>query len=207
MIPTSTHTLGGQMDSPLVSQIVLAAATLLASLGGYTLAGLNERRRDERALQRELKLRNSDRSAQLENGRHALQLETLLALQDALQLRARLTGKAMHFDHMQAREGKYTLLPVDLSEDMHANGVEVRRLTTRILDSRVRAAVDEFCQLATRLSFSPKDLEGLVSDQLEDRAAMKMMQLGDGYQALSDTLGEALRGEIGWHPVKPTTQV
>lgn len=194
------------MDSPLVSQIVIAAATLLASLGGYMLASLNERRRDERALRRELKLRDTDRNAQLENERHALQRETLLALQDALQLMARLTGKAMHFDHMQARERRYTQLPVDLSEEMHANGVEVRRLTTRVLDSSVRAAVDDFRALASRLPLTPKDLEGLVDDQLEGRSAAGLVELTDGYQSLSDILGEALRREIGWQPVGPQFQ-
>ena len=91
-------------------------------------------------------------------------------LQDAVQSMARFAGQAMHFDHMQARQGKYTQLPDALSDDMFANLVEVRRLASRILDSAVRDAVDGFIGLTGRLSTSPKDLEGLVGDRLEDGA-------------------------------------
>lgn len=194
------------MDSSLVNQIVVAVATLLASLGGYMLAAVNDRHRDERALHRELKLRESDRSSQLENDRHAFQRETILELQDALQLMSRLAGKAMLFDHMQAREARYTQLPGDLSDEMHANGVEVRRLTSRVLDSRVRAAVADFVGRASRLSMSPGYLKGLVGDDLENAATAHMMELGNAYEALSDVLGEALRLEIEWNPVGPATQ-
>lgn len=188
------------MDPTLVNQIIVATATLLASLGGYLLAGGNERRRDERALQRELRLRASERGAQLEDGRHALQRETLLALQDAVQAMARFTGQAMHFDHMQARQGMYTQLPGTLSDDSYANTVDVRRLASRVLDSDVRNAVDQFVDLSTRLSVSPKDLEGLSGDRLEGRALAKFGELSEGYSAVSSLLGEAVRREIAWHP-------
>lgn len=188
------------MDPSLVNQIVVALATLLASLGGYLLAGRNERRRDERTMKRELRLRVSERAAQLDDNRHVLQRETLLALQDAMQTMARLTGKAMHFDHMQARQEKYTWLPETLSEDIMANGVEVRRLASRILDSKVRDAVDEFIALSTRLSMSPKSLEGLTGSRLEDRAFTKLAEFDKGFTAMTRTLGEAARREIAWQP-------
>ncbi|WJZ68553.1 hypothetical protein [Kocuria rosea] len=189
------------MDPSLVNQIIVATATLLASLGGYLFTGGNERRRDERALQRELRLRASEREAQLEDSRHALQRETLLALQDAVQAMARFTGQAMHFDHMQAREGMFTQLPGTLSEDSYANKVEVRRLASRILDSGVRDAVDRFVELSARLSTSPKDLEGLSGDRLESCALAKFSQLNEGYAAMSKILGEATRRELEWQPV------
>ena len=188
------------MDPSLVSQIVVAAATLLASLGGYLIAGRNESRRDERTHQRELQLRVSERGAQLDDARHTLQRETLLALQDAVQAMARLTGRAMHFDHMQAREGEYTQLPGTLSDDISANIVEVRRLTSRILDSDVRDAIDVFIALSTRLSLSPKDLEGLTGSRLEDRSFVKFSEFNEGYEAMSKILGESTRQEIAWQP-------
>lgn len=192
------------MDPALVNQIVVAAATLLASLGGYLLAGRNERQRDERTLKRELRLRVSERAAQLDDNRHALQRETLLELQDALQATARLTSKAMHFDHMQARQGKYTQLPETLSEDMMANAVEVRRLASRILDSEVRDGVDEFIALSTRLSMLPKSLEGLTGSRLEDQAFAKLVEFDKGFTAMTTTLGEAARREIAWRPADLT---
>lgn len=188
------------MDSVVFTQLVIAAATLLASLGGYLLAGLNERRRDARTLARELQLRNAERESRRDDEAHAFQRETLLALQDAVQLMARLTYKAMHFDHMQARGGKYTQLPDALSDDIHSNGVEVRRLVSRVLDAGVRAAVDAFDETSARLSTSPRYLEGLTGDELENRAAASMMELNDGYEALTSILGEALRREIAWSP-------
>lgn len=188
------------MDPLLVNQIIVASATLLASLGGYFLAGVNERRRDERALQRELRLRAAERESQLEDGRHALQRETLLELQDAVQAMARFTGQVLHFDHMQAREGMYTQLPGTLSEDGLANTVRVRRLASRILDSDVRDAVDKFVGLSSRLSWSPKDLMGLSGDRLEACASAKLIELDEGYAAMSRILGEATRREIAWQP-------
>lgn len=188
------------MELSLGSQIIVAAATLFASLGGYLIAGRNERRRDERTLKRELRLRTTERSAQLDDSRHKLQRETLLALQDAIQLMARLSGKTMHFDHMQARKVQYTQLPESLSDDMFANLVEVRRLTNRILESEVRDAVDEFIALSTRLSMSPKDLEGVAGDRLEAYTLAKVVELNEGYDGMSRILGEAARREIAWQP-------
>ncbi|MUK02292.1 hypothetical protein GM708_10350 [Vibrio cholerae] len=182
--------------------MIVAIATLVASIGGYLLAGLNERRRDERTMQRESRLRVLDRGAQLDDGRRALQRETMLALQDAVQAMARFAGQAMHFDHMQARQGKYTQLPDALSNDMFVNQVEVRRLASRILDSDVRDAVDGLIELTVRLTTSPKDLEGLVGDRLENGAFAKLANLNDEYAAVSRILGEAVRREIAWQPAE-----
>lgn len=188
------------MDPSLVNQIIVAASTLLASLGGYLLAGRNERRRDERALRRELRLRVSERKSKLDDDRHNIQRETLLSLQDAVQAMARFTGKTLHFDHMQARQGKYTQLPDTLSDDSYANLVEVRRLTSRILDPDVRAAVDKFVGLTAKLASTPRGLEGQAGDHLERFATAKLMELNDGYDEMTKILGEAVRREIDWLP-------
>jgi hypothetical protein len=188
------------VDPSLVNQIVVAASTLLASLGGYLLAGRNERRRDERALRRELRLKVSERKSKLDDDRHTIQRETLLSLQDSVQALARFTGKTLHFDHMQARQGKYTLLPDTLSDEAHANLVEVRRLTSRILNPDIRVSVDRFVGLTSKLASSPKDLEGLTGDRLERFAIAKVMELNDGYDEITKILGEAVREEIAWAP-------
>lgn len=188
------------MDTTLLTQIVIAVATLFASLGGYLLAGLNERRRDERTHLRASESRRFERVAELENESHAFQRDTLLSLQDALQKMARLTGKAMHFDHMQAREGKYTQLPEGLSEEMLAAEVEVSRLTARVRDPQVRAAVKDLTELSAHLSTLPTDLQGLSGYDLERRGNAKLREFGDRYSAVAEVVGEAVRREIDWRP-------
>lgn len=188
------------MDHILLTQIVISLATLFASLGGYFLAGMNERRRDERNHFRNFELRNFERVADLENTSHAFQRETLLSLQDALQKVARLTGKVMHFDHMQAREGKYTQLPEGLSDQVFIAEVEVHRLVSRILDPELRAKVRDFTNLSVRLSMLPSDLQGLDGRDLEYRSDAKIREFGEGYNAVTEVVGDALRREIAWRP-------
>lgn len=188
------------MDPSLVNQVVVASATLLAAGGGYWLAGVNERRRDARTLERELRLREAEREARLVDATRAFQRETLLALQDAVQLMARLTGQATFFDHMKARAGMYTRLPDELSDDLYANGVEVRSLMSRVLSVEVRDAVDRFVELSVRLTTSPKHLEGLVGDDLERHAATQTIELNTAYISVTGVLGEALRRELVWRP-------
>lgn len=111
---------------------------------------------------------------------------------------AALTYKAMHFDHMQARGGKYTQIPDTLCDDVHSDGVEVRRLAGRVLDAEVRAAVDAFEDRSARLSTSPRHLQGFVGDDLDNRATSDIMEPHEGYETLMAVLGEAVRREIAW---------
>lgn len=191
------------MDPSLVNQILVAASTLLASLGGYLLAGRNERRRDERGLRRELRLRGSERKSKLDDNRHAIQRETLLSLQDSVQALARFTGRTLHFDHMQARQEKFTHLPDTLSDDAYVNLVEVRRLTSRVLDPEVRTAVDKFIGRTTSIACPPTDLMGLNEDDLDRAANSKLEQLNNAYGEVTDVLGEATRKEVAWLPEDP----
>ncbi len=188
------------MNDTLITQVILAAATLGASLGGYLLAGNNERRKDQRALRREMEFRTVDRAARREDELHTIQRETLLSLQDALQLAARLCGRALHFDHLQARKNQFTQLPEELSNDMHANGIEVKRLATRIVDHDIRSAINEFHDECVRLSTLPDYLEGHTGDELERRALKRMSMLVDAYARVTETLGTAIRTEITWRP-------
>jgi len=129
---------------------------LVGVVVGYWSAGLNDARRDRRAHEREREARASDANSAREARRHEFQLETLLELEDALQLMTRLTGRAVHFDHMQARRGQYTQLPEQWSEEMHNNGVDVRRLTARVLEDDVRDAVPRFTKVCAEVSVSPR---------------------------------------------------
>lgn len=188
------------MTEILWAQIIIGLSTLLAAVLGYVLAGLNEARRDRRAIERERAARDEDRHAAAINSRHVFQLETLLALQDALQVMARLTGRAMHFDHMQAREGRYTQLPDDLSDDMHANGVDVNRLRTRILDPELRAAVDNFHTETIKATLDPGRYQGLHGEELETRAFAVAGDFATAVRRVMDQVGTALRAELDWRP-------
>lgn len=115
---------------------------------------------------------------------------------------ARLTSKAMHFDHMQAREGKYTQLPEGLDEEMLGADVELSRLTARVLDPDVRAAAKGLAELSAQLSTIPTDLQGLKGEDLERRGnTNELREFGDEYNAVVEVVGEAVRREIDWRPV------
>lgn len=185
------------MDTSLTSQIILSTATLLAALGGFVLAGLNEANRDRRARKREQEARAFERAERLSDRRHDFQLETLLALQDAVQALTRLTGRTFHFDHMNARDQNYTQLPDGWSEEIQANGVEVNRLKTRVLDVGVRDAVLAFSTHCIEMTMTPSGFKGLSGEELENFALSKMNQMSVQVALVMDALGEAIRSELG----------
>lgn len=188
------------MTNSLWPQIIIASSTLIAAFLGYALAGLNEARRDRRAAEREKLARAEDRFAAAVRDRHQFQLETLLALQDAVQLMARFTGRAMHFDHMQAREGKYTQLPADHDAEIMSNRFDVIRLRNRLLDRDLRRAIERFESAASAGMMPPTHFKDRSGQALESDAAQLTGQFGDEYTLVMSQLGEALRTELSWLP-------
>lgn len=184
-----------------VTQLVTPLATLIAAFGGYLLAGMNERRRDLRQAASERQIKVDERHAEREQQRHQFQFETLIALQVEVQRMARLTGRALHFDHMQARKGLYTQLPDSWSEDMHANSVQVDLLRGRVLDPSLRAAVQDFAERSRYLSMTPNHLEGLEGEALEDEAAARLQALSIAASNVIDAVGDSIRQELSWEPV------
>ncbi|WP_157535559.1 MULTISPECIES: DUF3824 domain-containing protein [unclassified Microbacterium] len=193
------------MDDVPWTQIVTASATLIAGASGYLLGGINEARRDRRMAVREREARAEDRDALATQKRHEFQLKTLLELQDAIQQMARLTGRAMFFDHMQAREGKQTQLPSELSDAMHVNGVDVNRLRTRLLDTELRAAVDSFRSASIAASLDPGVYEGRSGNDVENAAFARSSRFAEHVERMMDELGAALRTELEWTPTPPAT--
>lgn len=190
------------MTNSLWPQIIIASSTLIAAFLGYTLAGLNEARRDRRAAEREKLARAEERYSAAVLDRHQFQLETLLALQDAVQLMARFTGRAMHFDHMQAREGKYTQFPTDHDAEIMSNGFDVIRLRNRLLDQNLRRAIERFESAASASMMPPTHFEDLSGQALESAAARLAGQFGEAYTLVMAQLGEALRTELSWVPTE-----
>lgn len=191
---------GRSVPASLWPQIIIAGSTLLAAFLGYLLAGLNEARRDRRAADRERLARAEDRQTTAIRAQHEFQLETLLALQDAIQLMARVTGRAMHFDHMQARQGLYTQLPDNYSEKIHANAVDVTRLRNRVLDEDLRAAIEQFQSTCNTAASAVERFVGLKDEALERVASGELTNFGLHVDAVMNQLGASLRTELSWLP-------
>ncbi|KQR29806.1 hypothetical protein ASF75_11560 [Curtobacterium sp. Leaf154] len=188
------------MDAGLWGQVVIAGVAVVGSILGYMLSGFNDARRDRRTTLRERAARHDERDAEDRRERHAFQRATLLKLQDAIQLMARLTGRTMHFDHMQARDGKYTQLPHQYGEEMHANGVDVIRLRNRLLDEDLRRSIVSFesqCDYVSTLPPRPKTRRPEEADAV---AFEQMRTFGDQVSLVMDAVGEALRANLRASP-------
>ena len=82
------------------------------------------------------------------DARRAFELETLIALQEAMSTMVRASGKAHHFDVMSAREAQSDRLvnfqlPDSVSDEIFAANREVGKLVGRVLDQPVREAVED----------------------------------------------------------------
>lgn len=183
-----------------LSALLVAGTTLAASFGGYFLAGLNEARRDQRAVARERRSRAEDAHLRREEERHRLQFETLMALQEDVQQLARQCGRTLHFDHMQARQGRYTQLPDGWGEAELATRLSLKRNASRVLDDDVRAAVEELSEVTARVGLSPMVLKGLSGDDLEAAADARWRPLLPAVERANKEIGSALRRELGWKP-------
>ncbi|PPF14303.1 hypothetical protein C5C94_07965 [Rathayibacter sp. AY1C3] len=191
------------MTDDVWPQVVTGAFTSSAALLGFFLAGLNEARRDGRSAVRERSARAEERrSAALQN-QHQFQLDTLLALQDAVQRMARLAGRTMHFDHMEAREGRYSLLPSEYDADMTTNDLDVIRLRNRLLDDELRGAVEKFASAAAAATRPPVFYRGLDEGERERKASDLIQDFESDYKLVMDQLGQTLRAELAWVPTYP----
>lgn len=182
------------------SDLLLAGTTLAASLGGYFLAGLNEYRRDWRTATRERQNRAEDARLRREEERHRLQLEALLAVQEDVQRVARQCVRAMHFDHMQARQGPLTLLPEGWGDDELAARLSMARNANRILDDEVREAVRDLNDVAVDTMQNFGTLKGLSGDALEVAADARMHPVTSAASRANDAIGSSLRYELAWEP-------
>lgn len=189
------------MSNTLWPQIIIAVSTLVAAIIGYVLAGINDARRDRRAFARERAARSEDRKSTALRARHHFQLETLLALQDALQSMARLTVRGLLHDEAAARDGNLGDLPDDLDAEMHANGVDVLRLRNRVLDDTLRSHIEEFAQHTSHVSIlAPKRYAGLSGDALDNEARKAIAEYSGTVDEVMNHLGTVLRAELDWTP-------
>lgn len=123
---------------------VLPVITLLLGYFGTFIVDSRRTAAERQAAEAtRIAVRNDARS----DARRAFELETLLALQDAMGAMVRAAGRAHHFDVMTAREvGSKrlvnSLLPEDVNAEIFAANREVSRLVGRVLDERIRDVVE-----------------------------------------------------------------
>jgi hypothetical protein len=173
----------------------------VTGLVGYVLAGRNERARDERATRREAMARRATVRERLEQERHAFQRETLLDLQDALQRQVRSVAKMILHDKRSLQErGALTFLGSELDAESYEIGVTVRRLQERVMDETVRRAVEEFRSHVTHVETSFATVHEMSAEDGVRHLDSLQHDLVQHYIALSDQMGKALRGELGWLP-------
>ncbi|WP_419706286.1 hypothetical protein [Promicromonospora sp. NFX87] len=186
---------------PLLSTAVGA----LAAVGGTFLTGAHERRRDALSAQRERDARQQDDSREREARRRDFQLRTLLELQDGVQRLGRLTSMVLQFDLRQAREGQYTLIPDDLSDELQTRGIEVNRLCTRVLDHDVRRAVEGAKDRLAKLGVAVMRYRQMgPGSELEAAWAGDMNSLGDVMDGAMELMGVAIRHELESGAVPPS---
>ena len=203
MTPSSRPSRPDGMDNwiPLLSTAVGA----LAAVSGTFLTGAHERRRDALNAQRESGARRQDEAREREARRRDFQLRTLLDLQDGVQRLGRLTSMMLQFDLRQAREGRYTHVPADVSDELQTKGIEVSRLRTRVLDDDVRRAVDgagaKYGELAMAVMRYREMGPGAELEAAWDRDIAK---LGDAMNEAMETIGGAIRHELDNGAVPPS---
>lgn len=154
-------------------------------------------------MDRDRSARTEERRSTAIRDRHQFQLDTLLALQDAVQVMARLTGRSMHFDHMQARKGEYSQLPPGYDAEMTANNLDVIRLRNRLLDDKLRNAIERFESAVAAATVPPVFFKGLSDDERELAANRLAREFGSEYTLVMGQLGTALRIELAWLPANP----
>lgn len=180
------------------SEIAIAGSTLIASLLGYLLAGANEARRDRRAVEREHTTRQEEGRAAALQARHEYQLATLLALQEAVQLMARSTARALHYDHMEARKGLHGQLPSELDAELLAHQLEVIKLRNRVLDDDLRTALEALTDASRIATLDTAGYATQSGEPLEHLALSHSAMFGEHARRTTELLGQHLRTELEW---------
>ena len=183
------------IDWTAIAAAIGSITTLAGSYGGYLLAGRNEEARDKRADHREAAARRAALGERLEEERHTFQRDTLLELQDVLLQLMRWRGLVNAQDLKTLKErGQLFLLPDELGGDEPRLAIaSAQRLRTRVLDSDLRAAIDEFIAACARDS---TDLRGADPADAIKEIERRDLEVATRYVALAEKIGERLRMEL-----------
>lgn len=97
---------------------------------------------------------------------------------------------------MQARNGQYTLLPEELSEELFENEVNLRRLATRVLNEEIRTKVEPFLQFVEAQTNLPEELRRLQGEQLEAFVTHRRTEMHQRYRETTEPLGQEIRARL-----------
>jgi hypothetical protein len=177
----------------------------ISALGGYLLAGRNERKRDERAAERE---REARREKQADEAR-TFQRDTLLELHDQLYKLNRHQGKIQHIDEMRYREtGRYKrgTMPGGLSDGFTELVTNINRLRVRVFDPELREAIDKYMSMVISLIFGSALREEGDDAEQHTRAGRIDIDITNQYPELEEQLGAAIRSQFPGSDLAPSAQ-
>lgn len=173
-------------------------APLALGIVAFFLGGLNERKRDERTLEREDIARKHLQREAVDNERHGFQRETLLSLQESLIAVARIGFITLLEDRRIIREtGTFGMLPEEIGgiEARNAMG-NFNRLAHRILDESLRADLLRFSGLVSKVTLPPVGWESLSPEQAAASFEKCESDLSAEMSHVQEALGVALRLEL-----------
>lgn len=188
-----------------IAAVIAPITTLAGVLGGYWLAGRNEEARDSRVVKREVTARRAVLADQLEEERHTIYRDTLLALQDELQ--ALLLATAADLLELQRTLSETAKLSPGPGRNQDHNRIRanVSRLQARVLDEGLRAALAEFLDFCARSTTAmdlgmrlPYDsvLNTATAQEALGWLQSRAVELASRYEGTADKVGIELRREF-----------
>ncbi|TFB99724.1 MULTISPECIES: hypothetical protein [Cryobacterium] len=189
------------MDIVTVLSTLLASLptliTAVAGVGAYFLGGLNERKRDERAMAREEAARQGKRAEDLERERHEFQLANLLKLQESLRKVTRSAVLSVIADQRSvAATGTFTFAPSEIDVGAFENTIRFIRLVERVTNDELRQTLNEFGSHLGTLSLPPMNWADLTKEASERILNARFSGLAPRSKHIAELLGLHLREEL-----------
>ena len=180
------------------------SVTLLLGIGAFFAGAITERKRDDRAFEREKAARYADAREKLEDERHQFQLDTLLALQDATREYMRAVVRGLWADRNAIKlTGNFGNLPEDVDRELFEKGINFSRLINRVVDDDLRNAFHQLIALGSEAALPPIDQKSRTPADLLDVVAKRESSLSVYFQEVSTLLGDVLRSELNRKPATP----
>ncbi len=173
-----------------------------SALAGYLLAGRNERKRDDRAAERE---KEALQEKQADEGR-IFQRDTLLELHDLLYKLNRVTGRSQFLDETRYREtGRYArdLLPEELSDRFTELITSINRVRVRIFDRELRDLVDQYVTTIIQHSVSRGNRQSGDDEREFRRVKRESIRSSAQWEPLEENLGAAIRSQFPGSDLTP----
>lgn len=185
----------------VVTTSIQSFFVVLGTALGYALAGINDSKKDKRALDRDVRARHAAYSEDLEKGSHEFQLTLLLELQDSVRDLARITNQILIQEMSSLKEsGVYEPFSQELQFQLDDTHVNYFQLYNRLTDDSLRSDLHEFNFLTTTV-WTRHILNDFSDSEAEfDSVKLVWLDFTKKISLLNDRLGESLRSELGYRP-------